>query len=161
MSPDNSRYFVTCQHIAGAPGTVSVIDAHADTLIKQIQVGSYPQEMAVCTSKNYLFVACMEDADNPSPNLGSIYVIDYNTLDVVTKIYGDFFEPHDMAVDNQDGLLFIASRNADNGIPSHHTTLCGANAGWYSVYNLNTLTPVDNKRYEVTNDAYAISPRFK
>lgn len=159
MLPDNSRYFVTCQ----GTGMVSVMDAHTDSLISQIQVGAYPQEMALCTSKNYLFVVCMEDFNNPTAGAhGSVYVIDYTTLQVVKTLYGDFSEPHDIAVDNQDGLLFIANRNDDaNGVVSHHSTSCGGNAGWYTVYDLNTLQPADSKRYEVTKDAYAISPRFK
>ncbi len=158
MSPDHSRYFVTCQQT----GVVSVIDAHTDTLIKQIPVGAYPQEMDFSKSKGYLFVCCMGDATNPPPHLGSVYVINYHTLDVVTVLRGDFYEPHDVAVDEQDGLVYIPSRNTDaNGIPSHHATSCGGNAGWYSVYNLNTLEPADHKRYEVTKDPYAISARFK
>jgi len=158
MSPDNSRYFVSCQQT----GMVSVIDAHTDSLIAQIPVGFYPQEMTVSTSKNYLLVACMEDANNPNYQMiGSVYVIDYNSLNVVARIYGNFYEPHDLAVDEIDGLIFIASRNASvGGIPSHHSTVCGGNAGFYNVYNLNTLQPADNKRYEVTRDAYAIAQRF-
>ena len=160
MAPDYSRYFVTCQNT----NVVSVINSYTNDTEALIPVGGYPQEMCVYTAKNYLFVACMRDFSNPAPPLyGSIYVIDYNTLQVVKVIYGDFCEPHDMAVDAQDGLLYIASRNADgaNSIPSHHSTACGGTAGWYSVYDLNTLQPADNKRYEVTNDAYAISARFK
>jgi len=159
MSPDYSRYFVTCQQT----GMVSVIDAHTDTLISQIQVGFYPQEMAICTSKNYLFVVCLDDHNNPTPNsYGSVYVIDYNNLSVVAKLYGNFNAPHDIAVDNQDGLLFIANRNVGSGsIPPHHSLSCGGTAGWYSVYDLNTLQPADNKQYDVQNDAYGIAPRFK
>ena len=162
MLPDHSRYFVTCQQT----GMVSVFDTrgitHSDTLIAQIPVGKYPQEMDISLSKGYLFVACMTDPSNPPPHLGTVYVIDYNTLVVKTILKGDFYEPHDVAVDDQDGLLYIPSRNADaTGIPSHHATACGGNAGWYSVYDLNTLQPADNKRYEVTNDPYAISARFK
>ncbi len=158
MAPDYSKYFVTCQQSS----IVSVIDAHTDSIIAQIPVGFYPQEMDISTSKNYLFVACMGDATNPPPHLGSVYVIDYNTLQVVSVLRGDFFAPHDIAVDEQDGLLYIASRNVGAGsIAAHHSTTCGGNAGWYSVYDLNTLQPADNKRYEVTNDAYVISPRFR
>ena len=160
-APDYSRYFVTCQ----TSNMVSVINAHyPNDTVALIPVGGYPQEMCLYPAKNYLFVACMRDFSNPSPPLyGSVYVIDYNTLQVVKVIYGDFCEPHDIAVDEQDGLLYIASRNADasSSIPSHHSTACGGTAGWYSVYDLNTLQPVDHKRYEVTNDAYAISARFK
>jgi DNA-binding beta-propeller fold protein YncE len=141
---------------------VSVIDAHTDTVIAMIPVGTFPQEMDISTSKNYLFVSCMEDAANTQINrLGSVYVINYNTLQVVAKLYGDFYQNHDVTVDEQDGLVFIPSRNASpNGPPPHHTSECGGRDGWYSVYDLNTLQPADNNRYEVTADAYASCARF-
>ena len=156
MSPDYSKYFVTCQNT----GEVRVMDAYADTLIKTITVGGYPQEMAISESKGYLFVVCMLDSLNPNPGTyGSVYVIDYNTLDVVKTLYGDFYQPHDAAVDEQDGLLFICSTN-QTGPPLHHSSgPCGGNNGWYTVYDLNTFQP-DPKRYQVSADPYAISPRF-
>jgi DNA-binding beta-propeller fold protein YncE len=158
ISPDGTKYFVTCQQTA----ELRAFAAHTDSLLAVIPVGTEPQEMAVSVPRHYLFVSCMEDAANPLPGRrGSVYVIDNNSLQVVTVLYGDFYQPHDIAVDEQDTLLFIASRNANPGGPApHHATGCGGRAGWYSVYNLNTLQPADNKRYEVTVDPYAIAPRF-
>ncbi len=158
MSPDHSKYFVTCQGTA----KVVVIDAHSDTIITTIPVGAMPQEMDICESKGYLFVACMQDGTNPTPGaVGSIYVIDYNTNTVVNRIYGDFYQPHDITVDEQDGLLYIINTNySPSGPAPHHVTGCGPRAGWYSVYSLSTLTPADNKRYEMTYFPYACSARF-
>ena len=164
MSPDHSKYFVTCPDPTSVTNNfVRVYDTHTDTLIAAVPVGSIPQEMDISPSKNYLFVACMEDATNPMPGAhGSVYVIDYNTLATVKIIYGDFYQPHDITVDEQDGLIFIPSRNANPSGPApHHSTACGGRSGWYSVYNLNSLAPADNKRYDVPTDAYAISARFK
>ncbi len=159
MAPDRSKYFVTCQNT----NAVHVMDARKDTLLAIIQVGTYPQEMAVSVPRNLLFVSCLEDADNPQPGRrGSVYVINMSTLQVTKKLYGDFYQPHDMAVDEQNGLLFIPSRNANPSGPApHHATSCGGRAGWYSVYDLNTLEPADNKRYDVTVDPYTIDVRFK
>ena len=159
MTPDNSKYFVTCQ----GTGQVVVVDAHADTIITKIQVGAFPQEMDIYPAKNYLFVACMEDAQTTHEgSLGSVYVIDYTHMKVVDKIYGDFYQPHDVSVDAQDGLLYITSTNySPSGPPPHHVTSCGSRAGWYTVYDLNTLKPADNKRYELTYFPYASSARFK
>ena len=164
MTPDYSRYFVSCENT----NELRVMDAHADTLITAIPVGYFPQEMALYTSgaKNYLFVACLLDSLNqPHPpssgNIGSVYVIDYNTYQVVKILNGDFNTPHDVAVDIQDGYLFIVSENNfTGGIPAHHVTACGGNAGWYTVYNLNTLAPADNIRYELAKFPYAIANRF-
>ena len=159
MSPDNSRYFVTCQ----STNQVVVMDAHTDTVIASIPVGTFPQEMDISPSRNYLFVTCQEDASNPQVGRhGSVYVINYNTLQVVTVLYGDFYQPHGITVDEQDGFVFVPSRNVNpNGPAPHHTSACGGRDGWYSVYNLNTLQPADNNRYEVTADPYSSAVRFK
>lgn len=164
MTPDRSKYFVTCPDpAASGANTVRVYDAKTDTLIKSIAVGAKPQETDISPSRGLLFVACMEDAANPLLNRrGSVYVIDYNTLETVKIIYGDFFQPHDVTVDERDGLLYIPSRNADpTGPAPHHATSCNGRPGWYSVYDLNTLLPADNKRYDVPVDPYAIATRSK
>jgi DNA-binding beta-propeller fold protein YncE len=164
MSPDFSKYFVTCpDQVNPAANTVRVYDAHTDTLLKSIAVGYIPQEMAVSESKGYLFVTCMEDAANPRRgSRGSVYVINYNTLDVVSILYGDFFQPHDIAIDEVNGLVFIPSRNVSTDGPApHHATACAGRPGWYTIYDLNTLTPLDNKRYDTPVDPYVCAIRFK
>jgi len=162
MTPENDRYFISCEN----SNEVRVMDAHADTLITAIPVGPFPQEMAMYPARNYLFVACLLDSVNralpPSyGNIGSVYVIDYNTYQVVAILNGDFNTPHDVAIDSMDGLVYIVSENNyTGGIPAHHVTACGGNAGWYTVYNLNTLQPADHIRYELAKFPYAISNRF-
>ena len=156
MTPDYSRYFVDGQK----SNKLYVLNRSNDSIIKVIPVGAYPQEMAISTSKNYLFVVCLADSTNPRAGaVGSVYVIDYNTLDVVTVLYGDFYQPHDVAVDEQDGLIYICSTN-QNGPPPHHVLgNCSGRDGWYTVYNLNTLT-MYNYRYQTPVFPYAISNRF-
>jgi len=158
MSPDYSKYFVTCENSA----EVRVLSTANDQLLDSIPVGALPQEMAISASQNYLFVACMEDSTNTnSGSLGSVYVIDINTYAVVKKIYGYFYQPHDIAVDAQDGLLFISSTNiSPGGPPPHHIVGCAGRPGWYTVYDLNTLQPADANQYTVLVNPYAISNRF-
>ena len=158
MAPDNSKYFVTCQ----GTNEVRVMDAHSNHLLAVIPVGVLPQEMTLSASKNYLLVTCQEDNANPLPGRkGSVYVIDYNTYAVVKILYGDFYQPHDLCVDEKDGYIFIASTNLNpNGPAPHHPIQGGGRAGWYTVYSLSTLEPVDNKRYEVLIDPYAMNARF-
>ena len=159
MSPDHSRYFLTCQ----GTNEIRVMDAHADALLKVIPVGSFPQEMAISTTKPYLFVTCLEDAGNSlSGRKGSVYVINYNTYEVVKVIYGDFYQPHGIAVDDRNGKIFVASTTANPGGPApHHATACGGRAGWYSVYDLNTLDPVNSKRHQGAVRPYSADVRFK
>lgn len=161
MSPDNSKFFVTCQHT----GEVRVLDAHTQQVLAVWSFGanSYPQEMAISTSKQQIFVTCMEDATNPNPGaLGSVRVYDYSTLQPVTTIYGSFYEPHGVCVDERDKVLYIISANIGaNGPPPHHVTKCGNKIGWYSIYDLNTLQPINNYRYEATVAPYYADARFK
>jgi DNA-binding beta-propeller fold protein YncE len=159
MSPDGSKYFVSCQ----GTNEVRVLDAHTDALLDSIPVGTFPQEMAISGTYPYLFVACMEDAANTlTGRRGSVYVINYNTHQVVTKLYGDFYQPHDIGVDDINKRLYVASTNANPSGPApHHATSCGGRAGWYSVYDLNSLQPLNNKRYEMTVMPYSIAVRFE
>jgi len=159
MAPDYSKYFVSCQ----GTNEVRVIDAHTDAVLAVIPVGALPQEMAISHSKPYLFVTCMEDAANPlAGRKGSVYVINYNTYEVVKVIYGDFYQPHGIAVDDRNGKIFVASANANpDGPAPHHATACGGRAGWYSIISLTTLLPSDSRRYQVTVMPYSADVRFR
>ncbi|HXS35073.1 MAG TPA: hypothetical protein VN721_00120 [Flavipsychrobacter sp.] len=160
MTPDYSKYFVTCQN----SNEIRVMDAHTDKLLKVIPVGGFPQDMAISHTQPYLFVTCTEDngVGVPSKFIGSVYVINYQTLSVVKPIYGYFFEPHGITVDDMDGLVYIVSLNSNTSGPlPHHVSVCGGRDGWYNVYNLNTLQPVNNIRYELAAFPYSAAARFK
>jgi YVTN family beta-propeller protein len=159
MVPDYSKFFTTCQ----GTNTVNVIDAHNDNIIATIPVGTLPQELAVSHTKPYMFVTCQEDGATTYPHAkGSVYVINYNTFQVVKILYGDFYQPHGITVDDINGTVMIASTNANpNGPAPHHVTTCGGRDGWYTFYDLNTLQPLNNRRYEVTVQPYSASTRFK
>lgn len=159
MSPDRSKYFVTCQ----ASNEVRVMDANRHTLLKVIPVGTFPQEFAMSRSKPYLFVTCEEDVTPEFPGFrGSVYVIDYNTLEIVKRIPGPFFQIHGIAVDDRYGKVYIASRNLlTSGPAPHHTSECGGRNGYYSVLDLNTLNLVSARRYESSVDPYSADSRFK
>ncbi len=161
MTPDYSKYFVTCQ----GTNNVAVIDAHTDKILATIPVGVFPQELAMSRTKPYMFVTCMEDAASAAyypHSHGSVYVINYNTFQIVKVLYGDFYQPHGISVDDQNGTILIASTNANpNGPAPHHVTSCGGRDGWYTYFDLNTLTPLNNRRYEVTVMPYSAATRFK
>lgn len=156
LSPDNSRYFITCTNTS----EVRVMDATTDMPIKAIKVGENPQKMAVSTTMPYLFVTCMNDTLAPL-EVGSVYVIDYEQLTVVKKITGKFFQPYGIAADDREGIVYIFSRNEDkNGPPPHHSSPCDGRNGFYQVFDINTLEPYTNKRFEVTVDPYSAATRF-
>lgn len=159
MSPDRSKYFLTCQ----ASNEVRVMDAKTNKLIKVIPVGIFPQEFAISHSKPYLFVGCQEEISGEFPDFkGVVYVIDYNSLELVKRIPGPFYQVHGLTVDDKNGRLYIASRNvASSGPAPHHTSECGGRNGYYSVYDINKLQPFTNRRFESSVDPYSADVRFK
>lgn len=159
LSPDGSKYFVTCQF----SNEVRVMDTRTHTLLKVIPVGTFPQEFAMSTQLPYLFVSCQEEVSSEYPDFkGAIYVIDYNTLSLVKRIPGPFYQIHGLAVDDRNGKLFVASRNvATSGPAPHHTSQCGGRNGYYNVYDINTLLPFTARRFESSVDPYSADVRFK
>jgi DNA-binding beta-propeller fold protein YncE len=159
MSPDYSKYFVSCQNT----NEVRVFDAHNDTLMKVIPVGRFPQEFAISKKYPYLFVTCSTDPATCTNCSGSVCVINYESLDFVKKIEGVFNEPHGIAVDDNSNTFYIMSRNQDpvNGIPSHHCVNGNCKSGWYEVFSTVSLQSVLGKRCEILPDPYAADTRFK
>lgn len=156
MSPDGSRYFISC---AGT-NEVRVFSRHNDSLLKVISVGTMPRGLAVSRNKPYLFISCMED-EATGIFKGSVHVIDYNTLNTVHVIKGSMYQPHSVAVNDGNSTFYIFSRNQNfNGPAPHHSGPCDGRNGYYQVYDMNTLQPLNNKRYEVLVEPYVAAPRF-
>jgi YVTN family beta-propeller protein len=156
MTPDYSKYFITCQD----SNEVRVLDANWDTLITVIPVGLHPQELAISTTRPYIFVTCMEDNSSFPGYKGSVYAINYNSFEA-TRIEGPFYQPHAITVDDQKGVFYVVSRNANpDGPAPHHSASCGGRNGYYHVYDLNTFKRLP-KRYEVGAEPYSADTRFK
>ena len=156
MAKDHSRYFITCENT----GELRIMNTADDRLIKTIPIGKKPQEMAMSSTQPYLFITC-NDTLNAS-FVGTVYVINYNTLELVKKIEGDFFQPYGIAVDDRYGKVYVFNRNDDrNGPRPHHSSPCNGRNGYYLIYDLNTLEPANRKRYEISVDPYATDVRFK
>jgi YVTN family beta-propeller protein len=156
FSPDGSRYFVTCQR----SNEVRVMKSSNDSLLAVIPTGSYPQEMSISLSSDYLFVSCTEDSAGAPPfTKGSVAVINYKTLAPVKKIYG-FYQPHGIAVDDLYGRVYVSSRNISSQGPApHHTTECGGKNGFLQQIDLKTLGLISNYRIELSVDPYFIDIR--
>ena len=156
MSPDYSRYFVTCQ----ASNEVRVMRTGADTLLATIPMGNYPLEMAISASRNELYVICQEDANPIYPTYrGSVYVVDLSTYAVKRKLYERFFQPHGIAIDEKRGELYVASRNVDpNGPAPHHISECAGRNGFFHVIDLNLFT-VKRTASEISVDPYSADVR--
>jgi DNA-binding beta-propeller fold protein YncE len=158
LTPDGSRYFVTCQ----GTNEVKVVDAHSDAVLHTFAAGSKPQEIAMSRTQPYMFVTCQEDPRTEAQTKGSVYVYNYNTLELVTVLRGNFYQPHGLTVDDRNGRLYVVSTNAEeNGPAPHHAGICGGRNGWYSIYDINTLQPVSGRRYETSVFPYSADSRFK
>jgi DNA-binding beta-propeller fold protein YncE len=159
MSPDFQKLYVSCE----GTDDVRVFDVNDPENIDSIAVGKRPKELAISKKRNLLFVTCIDDVNTSSPKArGSVYVINMSTNQVIKEIRGDFHQPHGIAVDEQNNRIYIASENRGTECPTpHHSSGCDGRNGWYSIYDLNTLEPVNNIRYEVTPDPYGMDVRFK
>jgi DNA-binding beta-propeller fold protein YncE len=153
FSPDSSRYFVTCEF----SNEVRVFYADNDSLMATIPVGTLPKEMSLSLSKPYLFITCPETPNTLSSYRGSVVVINYLTNQVITEIKNAFFQPHGIAVNDDKGVVYVSSRNADpNGPAPHHVSECGGRNGFLSIINLNTLTVLPNYKNEMSVDPYSV-----
>lgn len=151
------KYFVSCAN----SNEVRFFKASTDELLATVKVGGTPQEIVFSESKPYLFVSCMNDT-NSSLDVGSVYVVNYETYSVEQRIADKFFQPHGIALNEKDGILFVFSRNDDkNGPPPHHSGPCSGRNGFYQMYNIATLQRYNNRRYEVSVDPYNAATRFR
>ncbi len=157
FSPDGTKYFVSCQKT----NEVRVFNQSNDSLIAVIPVGTNPLEFAISKKQSQLFVTCGEDPNVTGGNFkGSVYVINYNTLQIEKILNDKLYQPHGIQVDEKNNLLIVASENANpNGPVPHHTSLCGGRNGYVSFYDLNTLQQLYNYKTEVSVDPYQVAVR--
>ena len=156
MAPDYSKYFLTCE----ASNEIRVMDPRTDAVLDSIPVPKKPQEMTISRTKPYLFVSCMEAQSTVNGAYGAVAVINYETMQVVKIIYGDFWQPHGVSVDDKNGLLYIASTNQTGPSVGHNHT-SGGKHGWYNIYSLETLEPIITRQYETLVLPYSSDARFK
>jgi len=173
FTPDESKYFVTC----GGTNMVRVFQSSNDSLIASIPVGRQPRELAVSQTHPYVFVTCELDSLNSNlanpQDLGSVFVINYNTnalVPVASNMDLLYYQPHGIAVDDVNGIVYVASRNVNaSGPPPHHTTDCGR-TGWVTVIDMNAVplralsfdSPLIGTyyyKYEVLSDPYSVVTR--
>ena len=153
--PDGSKYYLSCQK----SNEVRVMQTSNDSLLAVIAVGGFPQEFSFSTSKNLLFVTCMEDLTTFPGVRGSVAIIDTETSTFVKAVHTGP-QPHGVAVDEFEGVVWVSNRNASSDGPApHHISDCGGRNGSMAKIDLNTLEVDDNYKWELSVDPYAISVR--
>lgn len=154
FSPDGSKYFVTCQ--SQTHNELRIIKTSNDSLLAVIPVGQFPSEMSVSTYYPYVFVSCPEDTTTFTGKRGSVAVINYNTHQLIKKIYAGH-QPHGIALNDDLRKVYVANRNATSGGPApHHSSLCGGRNGYVTIIDMNTLELIPGKNTEVSNDPYSV-----
>jgi len=157
MSPDFTKYFIACSQ----SNEVRILNVTTDEVLKVIPVGTTPQQMALSKNKPYLFITCHDDPASGLKAKGSVYVINYETLEVVKRIEAGFYEPYGVAVDDKTGSVYVISKNLTSDGPApHHGSPCGGRNGYYQVIDINTLEPISGKRYEILTNPTAMQIRF-
>ena len=152
LTPDGTKYFVSCQ----GTSEVRVFQTSNDSLLAVIPVGLLPQEFDVSQRHPYIFVSCTEEPISPSRH-GSVYVINYNDLSIVGSVYTGF-QPHGLAVDDEENIVYVANLNYDsNSPPPHHVTSCGGRNGNLTIIDMNSLqlykkTLSDGNSFEYKNE---------
>jgi hypothetical protein len=69
------------------------------------------------------------------------------------------YQPHGIAVNDPQGLLYVLSRNlAGAGVPNHHGSICEGRNGFLSFLSLRDLS-VKPGTYELSVDPYHIFAR--
>ncbi|MCW3086502.1 MAG: hypothetical protein JWP12_3868 [Bacteroidetes bacterium] len=161
FTPDNSKYFVTCQ----GNSEVRVFETSTDNLLNIIHVGASPSEMSLSTTTPYLFVTCTEDLAHYPEQRGSVAVIDYTTNLLVKTIYTGW-QPHGIAVDDAQKVVVVANENyTTDGPAPHHANACGGRNGYITFIDLNTLEMIKNftgtadKKIEVSVDPYSVAKK--
>jgi DNA-binding beta-propeller fold protein YncE len=152
FSPDGSKYFLTAQ----STNLILAISTANDSILASIPVGVFPQEMGISQTHPYLFVSCMEDLGTFPGKTGAIYVINYNTLQVVGTVYTGH-QPHGIAVDDGNNRVYVSNRNVTSGGPApHHSSVCGGRNGYITAIDMSTLQLIPNFKPEVSVDPYGV-----
>jgi len=155
FSPDSLYYYVSCPK----KNEIRVMRTSDDGLQTVISTGAYPLEMSLSKTQAYLFVTCESDLTAPETNRGSVTIINYVTNTWVANLRANMSEPHGVAVDDANGLVYVGNRNISGGTIPHHTSNCGGTNGYISFIDLNTLKVIPDKKIEVAVDPYSISIR--
>lgn len=150
ISPDGTKYFITCQ----GTNNVRVFDIATDALIATIPVGVYPQEICLSSTTPYGYVSCMEDTATYPGKRGSVYAFNWQTYAVIGSIYTGH-QPHAVIIDEDKQEVMVTNRNVSPGGPApHHSSACVGRNGSVRFIEMNSLTLINDKGFEVSVDPY-------
>jgi DNA-binding beta-propeller fold protein YncE len=151
FSPDQSKYYVTCQ----GTNELRIFKTSNDSLLQVIATSGVPQIMSFSGKKPYVFIPCMADTANANAQ-SSVDIIDLNTNQLVRSVYTGN-QPRSCVVDDANNCVWVANRNiSGTGWAPHHTTACAGRNGYITVIDMNTLA-LSGWRCEVSVDPYHVT----
>jgi YVTN family beta-propeller protein len=155
FSEDEKYYYASCQKT----NEIRVMDAQTDMLVNTIPTAEYPQEIVLSETDNLMFVTCPEDTLTFPGSRGAVTVINTKTNTVV-KIINTGFQPHGIAVDQNNSTVYVAHRNFAPGGPApHHAGACAGKNGYITAFNIQSLSLIGGYKPEVSIDPYSIAIR--
>ncbi len=156
MDENNYHCYVSCKR----SGEVKVIDVLADTILAAINLNTGGDMMAsTSTGALTLFVSCTDDTISDINNHGSVKVIDMSTNQITRTIITGW-QPHGIAVDELHKYVMVVNSNINpKGPAPHHVNGCGGRDGYVTFIDLNTLSLIPSKKFELANYPYAASIR--
>ena len=153
LSADEQDLMITCQQ----SNEVRVFNMASRLVTAVVPTGVYPQEIVYAKSTNQYFVSCTEDSTTFAGAHGVINRI--NAGSYASQAIKCGFQPHGIAVDENQRLLYVLSRNISvKGPLPHHTSECAGRNGFVNFIDLNTFSVLP-KRYELSADPYFIFAR--
>lgn len=153
LNPNGNELLITCQKT----NEVRVFDLPTQKVTKIISCGTYPQEIVYSKFSKEYFVSCPEDQSSFPNSHGVITRIKANSYTADNIACG--YQPHGLAVDEQQKLLYVLSRNINSDGPApHHTSQCNGRNGFVNFIDIQSFTLL-SKRYELSVDPYFIFAR--
>ncbi len=162
VDPTNSERVWVCNR---DNNTVSLIDAGAGTILAELQVGVYPRSLALSADGSLLFVANQRGDVPLAANsvtgipagaaLGSVSVIDTNTLTVNTTLTSVGVEPYGLTV-SPNGLFFAVTGFRSGTVKLFSTSTLAEVASLQYLNNLNQIpSPFTVADADVNRDGIA------
>jgi YVTN family beta-propeller protein len=151
LSPQGNQLLLSCQK----SNEVRVLDLQTRQVVKVIPTGLYPQEIIYSPKFHNYYVSC--SGDGTAANTGSVMVISDGDFSARTLKCGA--QPHGIAADENNNLLYVLSRNVSpNGLLPHHTSICNGRNGFVNFVDLRNFT-ITKRKYELSVDPYFIFAR--
>lgn len=150
VGKNTNELIITCQKSSD----IRVFNTISNTVTNIIPSSPDPTEIVYSQQFNCYLITHTEDTLSFPGSRGSVTKLNANDYSIVKLKCG--YQPHGLAIDKTQQLLYVLSRNRNASGPApHHTSNCIGRNGFVNFVNLQTFTLL-NKTYELSVDPYTI-----